>query len=118
MKKKFLIVPLLIIIVIIIWLFYPTEERRLKRDIMQLKKAVEGESIEEISTYIDDHYCDDNELRRDDLIDAIGRFFAEVESISVQIKGLKVMIDSTADDNTVFASCSLGVRVLAMYALA
>lgn len=113
--KKVIIVPLLVVIAIIVWLFYPTEERRLKNDIRKLRKAVESESIEEVSAYIDVRYSDNRELRCDELIDAIRRFFAEVDSISVQMKGLKVIIDSTADDNTVFASCSLGVRVLAMY---
>lgn len=106
---------MLIIIVIIVWLFYPTEERRLQSDIKQLRMAVESESIEKVSAYIDIHYRDNNELTRDDLIEAIDRFSAEVDSISVQMKGLKVWIDSTAADNTIFASCSLGVRVLARY---
>jgi hypothetical protein len=115
MKKKFLLAIAVVVALLLVWLLYPTEERRLKNDIKQLRKAVENESIEKVGAYIDVQYRDNNELTRDELIEAIDRFFAEVDSISVQMKGLKVIIDSTADDNTVFASCSLGVRVLARY---
>lgn len=115
MKKKLLIVSLVVIIVIIVWLFYPTEERLMKSDINNLKNAVENESIEGVSTYIDVQYEDSNALTRDQLIDAMVRFFTEVDSIKVQMRGLKVWIDSTAADNTIFGRCSLGVRVLARY---
>jgi hypothetical protein len=115
MKKKFLLAIAVVVALLLVWLLYPTEERRLKNDIKQLRKAVENESIEKVGAYIDVQYRDNNELTRDELIEAIDRFFAEVDSISVQMKGLKVIIDSTTDDNTVFASCSLGVRVLARY---
>lgn len=115
MKRKLLIAPLIIIIVIIVWLFYPTEERRMKSDINNLKNAVESKSIAIVSAYLDIQYGDNNNLTRDQLIDAMGRFFAEVDSINVQMRGLKVWVDSTAADNTIFGRCSLGVRVLARY---
>jgi uncharacterized membrane protein YvbJ len=115
MSKKLLLAVSVIVIVVIVWLLYPTEERKLRNDVKTLRKAVENESIESVSTYLDVQYGDNNDLTRDQLIDAIGRFFAEVDSITVQIKGLKVRIDSTTTDNAIFASCSLGVRVLARY---
>ncbi|UCD06611.1 MAG: hypothetical protein JSV98_05110 [candidate division WOR-3 bacterium] len=113
--KKLLIVPLVIIFVVIIWLFYPTEERRMKNDINDLKNVVEHKSIAIVSAYLDIQYGDNNDLTRDQLIDALGRFFAEVDSINVQMRGLKVWVDSTTADNTIFGRCSLGLRVLARY---
>ncbi len=104
-----------LIIVALVWLMYPTEERRLKSDITDLKRAFENESAEKISVYIDVQYQDNNNMTREGLIDAVGRFFAEVDSITVQMKGLKASIDSTTADDVIFASCSLGVRVLARY---
>jgi len=115
MKKRLLIVPLVIILMIIVWLFYPTEERRMKNDIKNLKNAVEKESIEIVGAYLDIQYRDNNDLTHDQLKEAMGRFFAEVDSINVQMKSLKVWIDSTAADNTIFGRCSLGVRVLARF---
>ena len=115
MKKKLLIVPVIIIIFIIVWLFYPTEERRMKNDIKNLKNAVENKSIAIVGTYLDIQYRDNNDLTREQLIETMGRFFAQVDSVNVQMKGLKVWIDSTAADNTIFGRCSLGVRVLARY---
>jgi hypothetical protein len=115
MKKKYLLVLLVIIVVILIWRWFPTEQRRLKNDIKTLKDAVEGESVDDVMKYIDTEYTDNNNLTRERLVETIALFFEQVDSISVQMKGLKVSIDSTTHENVTFASCSLGVRVLARY---
>ncbi|MDH4212139.1 MAG: hypothetical protein OEV79_11905 [candidate division WOR-3 bacterium] len=115
MNRKLLLGVLVLIVVVLVWLLYPTEERRLRNDIKALRKAVENESVETVSAYLDVQYQDNNNMTREGLIDAVGRFFAEVDSITVQMKGLKASIDSTTADNVIFASCSLGVRVLARY---
>lgn len=115
MKKKLLLLLLILVIVIGVWLLYPTEERKLKGDIRTLKNAVENESVDLVVRYIDIQYHDNNNSTHDKIIDAITRFFAEVDSITVQMRGLKASIDSTSGENVVFASCSLGVRVIARY---
>jgi hypothetical protein len=38
-----------------------------------------------------------------------------VDSIKVQMSGLQLSIDSVTEENIVFASCSLGLRVTARY---
>lgn len=115
MKKKYLLVLVVIILVILVWLWFPTEERRVKNDIKILKNAVESESVDGVMKYIDSGYADNNNLTRERLVETIALFFEQVDSIHVQMRGLKVSIDSTAHDNIIFARCSLGMRVLARY---
>lgn len=115
MKRKkwlFLAVPA---IVIFVWLFYPTEARRLRSDILSLRRAVERESAPEVMARIDPAYADAHGLDRDGITTVIEQFFAGVDSISVQMSGLKVRVDSVGRGRTIFASCSLGVRVLARF---
>lgn len=115
MKKSVWLILAVIIVVIIVWLWYPTEKRKLKSDIMSMKKAVEVESIGMVMEYIDLQYLDEKNLTRDEIVDVIVQFFAAVDSIRVQMSGMELSMDSTGKEKTVFASCSLGVRVLARY---
>ncbi|UCF71489.1 MAG: hypothetical protein JSW49_04245 [candidate division WOR-3 bacterium] len=115
MKKVFWAVPLIVIMVVLFLIWFPTEERMLKSDIHSLRKAVESESVDRVMEYIDLQYLDDDNLTRDDITALIGQFFMEVDSIRVQIGRIELEIDSTSKDKTIFASCSLGVRVLARY---
>ena len=114
MKKFLLIIPI-IIILILIWLLYPTEERKMKNDIMELKRAVENESVENITKYIDPQYLDAAGMTHDEITELMLQFLAQVDLIKVQMSGLKLNIDSTNKENIIFASCSLGLRVLARY---
>ena len=52
---------------------------------------------------------------RTELVETINQFFAQVDSIRVQMSGMKLSIDSTDKDNTIFASCSIGLRVIARF---
>ena len=114
MKKFLLIIPI-IIILILIWLLYPTEERKMKNDIMELKRAVENENVENITKYIDPQYLDAAGMTHDEITELMLQFLAQVDLIKVQMSGLKLNIDSTNKENIIFASCSLGLRVLAKY---
>ncbi|UCD20078.1 MAG: hypothetical protein JSU64_02775 [candidate division WOR-3 bacterium] len=76
---------------------------------------MESESVDMVMEYIDLQYLDDDNLTRDDITVLIAQFFMEVDSIRIQLGGIELEIDSTSKDKTVFASCSLGVRVLARY---
>lgn len=108
----FLAVPA---IVIFVWLFYPTEARRLRSDILSLRRAVEDESVERVVEYLDLGYGDVHDLTYDEIVTVLERFFEEVDSIRVQTSNLEVSIDSAAGGGTVFARCSLGLRVVARY---
>jgi hypothetical protein len=115
MKKAVWLILVVVVVVIIVWLWYPTEKRKLKSDILSMKKAVEVEYMDMIMEYIDLQYLDEKNLTHDEIVAVITQFFAEVDSIRVQMGGMELNIDSTGKEKTVFASCSLGVRVLARY---
>jgi len=113
--KKFSLIISVIIIIVVVWMLYPTEKRKMKSDIMQLKKAVENENVENITEYIDPQYRDASGMTYDEIKELILEFLAQVDSIKIQMSGMKLNIDSTGRGNVVFASCSLGLRVLARY---
>lgn len=113
--KKIGLVVIIIVIIIIVWQLYPTEERKLKRDIKALANAFEAEHTAEVVKYIDGAYTDLNGMSYEEIGKTIERFFVEVDSIKVQISGLKPSIDSTSERDEIFASCSLGLRVLARF---
>jgi hypothetical protein len=114
MKKIFVVVGI-IVMIIVIWQVYPTEEKRLRRDISALRKAFEIEDTAGVAGYIDTSYQELGGLSYDEILETIAQFFAQVDSIKVQISGLQLSIDSVTEENTVFASCSLGLRVTARY---
>jgi hypothetical protein len=113
--KKIYIAITVIVLVIIIWQLIPTEKRKFKKDILTLKKAFEAENAQQVTQYIDLTYLDLNGRTHEEITQLIVQFFTEVDSIRVQMSGLKLSIDSTDEDNVTFASCSLGIRVLARY---
>jgi hypothetical protein len=115
MKKAVWLILVVVVVVIIVWLWYPTEKRKLKSDIRSVKKAVETEAVDEIMEYIDLQYLDAKNLTHDEIVAVIVQFFAEVDSIRVQMGGMKMSIDSTGNRKVIFASCSLGIRVIARY---
>ena len=115
MKKIALIVLAAAIVATLVWIFFPTEEKKLRSDIRAIERAVETESADDIVDFLDLEYLDTNSMTRDDLVAVLRNFFAEVDSIRVQTSGLEVSIDSTVNGRGVFARCSLGVRVLARY---
>ena len=96
-------------------MLYPTEKRKVKSDITELRKAVENEDVEKITNYIDPQYQDASGMAYDEIMELIKQFLAEVDSIKVQMSGMKLDIDSTGNGDVVFASCSLGLRVLARF---
>lgn len=113
--KKILPVVVVLVVIILVWQLYPTEKKRLKRDILTLKHAVEEENTETVMEYIHPQYLDMSGLGYNEMMESISRFFAQVDTIRVQMKGMKISIDSTDKENTIFASCSLGLRVVARY---
>lgn len=113
--KKILLIFVFIVIVVVIWQLYPTEKKKLKRDIRTLEKTFEAENTVEVSKYIDPSYQDLSGMTYDDITNMIRQFFAQVDSIKIQMSGLKLSIDSVTEKNVIFASCSLGLRVIARY---
>jgi hypothetical protein len=113
--KKIVPVVIVLVVVVLIWQLYPTETKKLKRDILILKQAVEKENTERVMELIDPLYIDMSGMVYSELVGSISQFFAQVDSIRVQMSGMRLSIDSTDKDNTIFASCSLGLRVVARY---
>ncbi|MGB7054932.1 MAG: hypothetical protein WBE28_06405 [bacterium] len=113
--KKILVVVTIIAVIIVIWQLYPTEKKKLKGDIRDLEKYFETENVAEVFGYIDPLYEDLSGMTYNEITQAIGQFFAQVDSINVQMSGLKLNIDSVTEENVILASCSLGLRVLARY---
>ncbi len=113
--KKIILVLLGLVFIIIIWQLYPTEKKRFKSDINDLKNAFENENTALVIDYLDPSYEDFSYMTRDGFVEAIERFFEQVNSIKVQMSGLKLNIDSIGENNVVYASCSLGLKVLASY---
>ena len=113
--KKILVVVGIVFVVIVIWKLYPTEEKRLRSDISRLEKAFENENTVEVTGYIDTSYQDLGGLTYNEITETIERFFLEVDSIKVQMSNLELSIDSVTEENVVFASCSVGLRILARY---
>jgi uncharacterized membrane protein YvbJ len=113
--KKILVVIGILIVVIVIWQVYPTEKKRLRRDINALEQAFENEDTAGLVGYIDPSYQEMGGLSYSEIIETIAQFFAQVDSIKVQMNGLQLSIDSVTEENIVFASCSLGLRVTARY---
>jgi len=108
------IIAVLIILVFIIVRLLPNEKRNLIRDINDLKDAVENENINKTLDYFDKDYLDQHSLNFNDFYSMVEEFFKSADSINIMMSGLRVWIDSTRN-NTIFAHCSLGLRVVARY---
>jgi len=115
LKKQIVILVVAIVSIFLIIKFIPDEKKRLANDIRILKKAVENEDRNGVLKYLDTQYKDRNNLTCEELKEIIKNFFKEVDSIKVTIADLKIKIDSVNTAKTVFASCSLGLRVFAKY---
>lgn len=113
--KKITLIIIGVVIGIIIVKLIPNEKDRLKRNIYSLRDAVEREEKTVVLQYIDEAYLDPYNTAYEELITSIDDFFRAFDSIRVVMSGLKVKIDSTDAQKTVFASCSLGLRVFARY---
>lgn len=113
--KKILFIAIGVIIVIVIVKLIPNEKDRLKRDIKALRTAVEREEKMTVLQFIDETYLDRYNTSYEELVTSIDDFFRTFDSIKVVMSGLKVKIDSTDTKKTIFASCSLGLRILARY---
>lgn len=91
----------------------PDEKKLVQKDITALKEAVEQKNADEALYYIARDYSDAAGLTYDRFVDIINNITTQFDDINISIKNLTVRIDSIKDDNTYFASCSLGLRVTA-----
>ncbi|UCG91917.1 MAG: hypothetical protein JSV97_12780 [candidate division WOR-3 bacterium] len=113
--KKIALIIIGVVIVIMIMRLMPSEKDRLKRNIYSLRDAVEREEKTLVLQYIDEAYLDRYNTVYEELIVSIDDFFKAFDSIRVVMSGLNVKIDSTDAQKTIFASCSLGLKVFARY---
>ena len=93
----------------------PTEKGRFKQDIRAFKQAVEQENIPTALYYISPEYEDRKGMNFELFSQTIESITAEFNSLDVSISGLKVFIDSTDDQGTFFAHCSMGLKLFARY---
>lgn len=114
-KKLFLIILTIVVCVLIVKSLPPTEEEHIKKDIESLKDAIEMEDKIKTFSYIDESYQDMDNLTYEELKSNIDEFFADFDSIKVLTSGIKIKIDSIDAQKTIFASCSLGLKVFARY---
>ncbi|MEO0138102.1 MAG: hypothetical protein ABIL40_07875 [candidate division WOR-3 bacterium] len=105
---------LVIFILFVIIKLLPNEKKNLIRDINALKNAVEKEEAGTILNYLDKEYLDKNQLDFEGLKSTISEFLNVADSINIMMSGLKIWIDSNSN-NTIYAHCSLGLRVIAKY---
>jgi uncharacterized membrane protein YvbJ len=113
MKKIVTIITIIIIMFIIIKVFLPDEKNLVARDITSLKNAVEREDKIGILEYLDDSYIDKHDVTYEQMVNAIDEFFLQIDSIQIFMSGMKISIDSVDDENNTYASCSLGLKILA-----
>ncbi|UCC10937.1 MAG: hypothetical protein JSW02_06085 [candidate division WOR-3 bacterium] len=115
MIKKILgIILLVVIATFIIIRLIPREEDRVKRDINAFKDAVEREDRASVIHFINPEFTDNHGSSSEAIIGTIDNLFEQFDSISVAMSGLKVKIDSSTA-STIFASCSLGLKVFARH---
>ncbi len=114
-KKSILLVIALVVVIIVLKVLTPTEKDFVKRDLKALKNAVENENTFETLKYIDQTYLDRNNLTFTEFTSIIDNFFEKFDTIRVVMSNMRVTIDSTSAQKTIFASCSLGLKVFARY---
>jgi hypothetical protein len=114
--KKYIVVALIIFAAALIFAIVnrPTEKKRVIGDLKRFADAVEWENRTATLSYIDPLYRDSTGLNYPDLISLLIGFYAEADSIHVNLSGFKVFIDSIRG-RQVWARCSLGVRVWANF---
>lgn len=81
--------------------------------LLALKNAVEREDKMSILEYLDDSYMDKHNIMYEQMVNAIDEFFLQVDSIQIFMSGMKISIDSVDGKNNTYASCSLGLKILA-----
>ncbi len=117
--KKFwrylLTLVITVILIVIILRLLPDEKNILRRDIKAFKKAVEQEDRTAIFQYIDPYYEDEQGLDYEHLIAIIDGLLGNGDSLNIMLSGLRVKIDSVVEPKIIYASCSLGLRVIAKY---
>jgi len=115
MIKKIVAAALLAIIAIVIIVrLIPREEDRVKHDINTFKTAVEKEERQAVITFFDPGFTDNHAQTYEIIVNEVQNLFDQFDSISIAMTGMQVTIDSSSAAG-IFASCSLGLKVLARY---
>jgi len=115
MKKVIITLSLIIIIAGLVIKLIPSENKRLANDIKLLKKAVEKEDKLATLLYLDSAYQDKNGLDYENLTATIDDFFKDFDAVKISMNNIKIRIDSITIAKTIFATCSLGLKVFAKY---
>ena len=116
MKKKIIFIIIgVVVITIALIILLPTEKKRLKNDIKAFSDAVEKENKAEALKYIDVSYLDRRKTTYEMFANNMDNIFNQFDSMNVIISGLKIEIDSIDDNKTIYASCSLGLKIFAKY---
>ena len=117
MKKKIILITLflLVFIVTMFFLLSPKEKSRIKREIISLKSAVEHKNADAALQYISTDYQDIHQNDYESFTYSIRRLIDDFDSIKIVMTGIKIKVDSVNSSNTVFAECSMGLKIFARY---
>ncbi len=116
MKKRIFLIALTVILcVAVIELWPASEEERVRNDIEALKEAVEKKDTTLIFSYIDGSYSDKDLGSFEEVEKGINDFLVAFDSLSILMSDIKINIDSVDDQQTAYATCSLGLKVFAEY---
>ncbi|OGC42160.1 hypothetical protein A2Y85_01000 [candidate division WOR-3 bacterium RBG_13_43_14] len=117
MRKRIILLALFVTIFIIaaIFILSPKEKKRIKQDITSLKTAVAHKDINEALQYISRDYNDGHHNNFESFSYSIQQLIDNFDSINIIMTGMKISIDSVNSAKTVFAACSMGLKIFARY---
>jgi len=114
-KRIIIIIVSVVVVFLILMILLPTEKGRFKQDILAFKNALQQENIHEALLYISPEYQDGNGMVFQTFSGIIENLVSEFDDLDASMSGLTVFIDSTDEQGTFFAHCSLGLKLFARY---
>jgi len=117
MRKKLILIVIFILafVIALVFLLSHNEKRQIKQDVRSLKTAVENKNIDAAFQYISIDYHDLNHRDFESFSYSIKQLIDSFDSINIIVTGIKVRIDSVNSSKTVFAACSMGLKIFARY---
>ncbi len=117
MKKKITLTIMFVAVFVVagLWLLSPNEKGRIRHDIKSLKTAVEQKKIDIALKYISRDYRDAHHGDFEEVAYSVRQLIGNFDSIRIVISGLNVDIDSVGALGAIFASCSMGLKIMARY---
>ncbi len=106
-KKSIALLLLLILIPIIIYLFWPSDESRIKKLFKEGSRAIEREDLNEVMSKVSYAYTNEHGLNYLYIKEYMKQFFHQMSDIKIEYENLKIRV------NKKNASAELDVMILA-----